>query len=316
MSLRQRLIEHLPFTEKDIGLLVATAPFRYKTYRIPKRRVGQFRTIAQPTAEIKLLQRWMTQHVLSELPVHPAAFAYRPNRSIKDHAQVHASSNFLLKMDFRNFFNSIEHLDVRDFLAGQKIVQSEDDLRVMCQLLLWLDKPHGRLCLSVGAPSSPPLTNAMLFCFDELMSGVTKRLGVSYSRYADDLAFSAMEREPLVLARQYVEDFCVQSTGPALRINPEKTVLVSNASRRVLVGLVLTPARQVSLGRERKREYRAQLYRFTLGLLSLEQIGELRGNLAFAWSIEPRFIAYLVRRYGRQTMEQLDLPFGRLSSRR
>ncbi len=53
--------------------LIRSAPHRYKVFKIPKRKQGEFRTIAQPATEVKALQYWVMQHVLSQFDVHPAA---------------------------------------------------------------------------------------------------------------------------------------------------------------------------------------------------------------------------------------------------
>jgi hypothetical protein len=75
------------------------------------------------------------------------------------------------------------------------------------------------------------------------------------------------------------------------------------------VGLTLTPEGQISLGREKKRQLRSQLYRFSKKLLDNEEIARLRGELAFAWSVEPTFIQSLVRQRGARLFKKLELPF-------
>ena len=99
MSLIARMLRELPFSADELHDLIATAQYRYKVYKIPKRQPNQFRTIAQPSPEIKLIQRWLIGSVLSSLPIHKVATAYRDGRSIADHAAVHAKNRFLLKME-------------------------------------------------------------------------------------------------------------------------------------------------------------------------------------------------------------------------
>ena len=55
--------------------IIASAPKRYKQYAIPKRD-GGLRIIAQPSRELKLLQRLLTDQWLKSLPVHICATAY------------------------------------------------------------------------------------------------------------------------------------------------------------------------------------------------------------------------------------------------
>ncbi|RZK10340.1 MAG: RNA-directed DNA polymerase, partial [Flavobacterium sp.] len=49
-----------------------------------------------------------------------------------------------------------------------------------------------RNVLPQGAPTSPILTNLVCQKLDFLLSGVAKRFGLKYSRYADDITFSSM----------------------------------------------------------------------------------------------------------------------------
>lgn len=49
-----------------------------------------------------------------------------------------------------------------------------------------------RNVLPQGAPTSPILTNIVCQKLDFLLSGVAKRFGLKYSRYADDITFSSM----------------------------------------------------------------------------------------------------------------------------
>src|SRR5438046_1659914 len=107
-DLLTRLGSAVLLPQKELWMLVQSAPYRYKVYQIPKRNPGQFRTIAQPAREVKILQRWVMKHVLAKFEVHPAATAYRKDLSILDNARPHASSRFLLKMDFKDFFPSLK----------------------------------------------------------------------------------------------------------------------------------------------------------------------------------------------------------------
>lgn len=308
MSLIERMLRELPFSADELYDLIATAQFRYKVYQIPKRQPNQFRTIAQPSPEIKLIQRWLINDVLLALPIHKAATAYREGRSIADHAALHAKNRFLLKMDFKNFFPSISVVDVRKHLieVGK---MSIEDARLISLLVCWRDKAKGKLCLSIGAPSSPLLSNTMLYAFDKKIVQLCKAHKVIYSRYADDLAFSTSKKEVLSEIAKQVQSVCDELDYPKLEINHKKTVSTSRAFRRVLVGLVLTPDGQVSLGREKKRRLRSELYRFSQDRLAAADIPTLRGELAFVWSVESKFINSLLRQFGTDVFRKLDLPF-------
>jgi RNA-directed DNA polymerase len=107
----ERMSAELHLDQEYIRLVARTANYRYKIYEIPK-RTGGSRTIEHPARELKLLQAWLAENLLSDLPIHTSAAAYRRGSSIKKHANVHRHNKFLLKVDFRNFFPSISGKDI------------------------------------------------------------------------------------------------------------------------------------------------------------------------------------------------------------
>jgi retron-type reverse transcriptase len=97
--------------------LAATASYRYKRYPIPKKS-GGVRLISHPARELKLVQNWLVDNVLNRLPVHDSATAYRQGSSILKNAAPHAKNNFLLRIDFRDFFPSLTRADVAGVLSA------------------------------------------------------------------------------------------------------------------------------------------------------------------------------------------------------
>lgn len=309
MSIIEKMIIDLPFSSDELDQLISTARYRYKVFKIPKRQPNKFRTIAQPSAEVKIIQRWMMKNVLSSLPIHKSAMAYRQGLSIGDHANVHAGKRFLLKLDFSDFFPSISSSDVQKHLVETGKL-SEDDAQIITRATCWYDKLNKKLCLSIGAPSSPLLSNSILYDFDKKISQLLRGKKISYSRYADDLAFSTDRADVLSIIPEQIQEIADHLSYPRLKINPSKTVSTSRAFRQSLVGLILTPTGDVSLGRDKKRKLRSELYRFSKGLLNELEHPRLRGELAFSWSIEPTYILSLVRQFGTSIFRELDLPFG------
>jgi RNA-directed DNA polymerase len=291
-------------SRRELMTLLSSAPYRYKVYQIEKRVRGQFRTIAQPAREVKTLQYWVMKHVLSSFEIHEAATAYRQGLSIAHNARPHAANRFLLKMDFRDFFPSLKARDFRTFLKRQQSTFDADEIGALCSILFWVpkDKLVPDLCLSIGAPSSPMLSNILMFDFDHRIAGICRKRGVAYTRYADDLSFSSARSEDLAVAEKAVMDFCERVKSPLLVVNQAKTVRVSRAKSRRVTGLVLSNDRKVSLGRETKRRIRAWMHHFATGRLEPEEIIKLRGMLAFVNSVESTFMRRLRRKYGDDTV--------------
>lgn len=304
MNLIDLMLSELPFTERELSLLIKTAPVRYKVHYIEKRSGRGRREIAQPTAEVKLLQRWSITRVLNGLPIHSAASAYVKGKSIKDHAAAHAKSRYLLKLDFQNYFPSIRNVDFLKHIEKYAEI-SPDDAEKLSRILFRRQPGERTLRLSIGAPSSPFISNSIMFSFDERIQGYCDANEVAYTRYADDLAFSTNKPHILDRLLDFVQTTCNQIDYPILNLNREKTVFVSKKQSRQLTGITLTNDGLLSIGRLRKREIRAMTHRAALGQLSVDEINHLRGLISFVYSIEPGFIETLRRMVGEEKMNFL-----------
>jgi RNA-directed DNA polymerase len=286
--LLELLCQEFPLTRTEAWEIIRSAPKRYKVHFIEKRNGRGQRLIAQPTAELKIIQRWIIKRFISLLPVHKAATAYRQNINIADHARIHASNKYLLKIDFRDFFPSIQSSDF--ILHAVKHLKISTTLAAeLAQLLFRLDEKK-RLVLSIGAPSSPSLSNTMMYDFDCRLAAFCEINEITYSRYADDLALSTNRSHELDEVAAFVIQLLRSIVYPKLEINPEKTVFTSKKYQRQLTGLILSNDGKVSLGRDRKRLIRATANRYKNGTLDPESIAKLKGWLAFALSVEPEYV--------------------------
>lgn len=304
MGIFDHILDNFPLTREEAELLLWTAPARYKVHEIEKRNGRGVRTIAQPTAEIKLLQRLMVEKYVSKLPVSDVATAYRKGVGIADHAKLHAKNRYLLKLDFTNFFPSIRAIDFLKHLAKYGPIEKED-AKYLARLFFWRPKGERVLVLSIGAPSSPSISNTIMFDFDCAVETYCSDKAVVYSRYADDLAFSTNNPGVLNEVHDYVIALCQRIKYPSLTINVGKTVYTSKKHRRQLTGLILSNDGQPSLGREKKHLIRAMANRFRNGELSPEDVAKLRGWIAFSMSFDDRFVDAIRRMIGEDMLQRL-----------
>jgi RNA-directed DNA polymerase len=285
--------------------IMRTAPVRYKTYNIPKRS-GGFRTISQPAKEVKILQRALVDVLLSKLPIHDAATAYREGMSIKENAQRHAGHGPILKMDFADFFPSIKAADWSRYCELTGALTSPEDIHLTSQLIFQRRKGSTVLRLAIGAPSSPAVSNALLWEFDEAVSREVAKDKVIYTRYADDLTFSAPRTGHLVNVEKAVRNVIKQIELPKLVVNEGKTTRVTTKYGRRVTGLTLTNDGAVSVGHARKRELHTAVYRASKGRLDGDELANLKGMLGFVNSVEPEFITTLRNRFGSGIIQQIQ----------
>lgn len=268
-----------------------SGPKMYKVYTIPKRNGGK-RTIAHPSKMLKVVQRAMVEFLEGILPVHDASYAYRQGISIKDNAEKHMENPYFLKMDLSNFFNSIDVQLFNEQLEKNGINLAKSDLDLLYRCAFWSPTKsiYGRFILSVGAPSSPLISNFIMYTFDDIISSICRPLQIVYTRYADDLFFSSKIDGVLFKLPKIVEYILSSNYGNKLSINELKTSFSSKAHNRHVTGITITNDGSISLGRKRKRTISSLIHKYILGELDYDNKKRLQGILSFAQHVEPTFV--------------------------
>jgi retron-type reverse transcriptase len=218
------------------------------------------------------------------VPVHDAARGYVRKKSIVDHAVPHVGSKEVLTVDLRNFFPSIKF--ARVFAIFRDIGYTRD-----------VSFSLARLCcldgaLPQGAPTSPNLSNIVCRRLDFRISRMCQRLGVSYTRYADDLCFSG---DSIPASLLHSLNAIIQSEG--FDINENKTRMHSKTSNRKMVTGLNVAHSGVRLPQDYKRAISLDLYHIERhGLLSHlakrkitdpAYLSKLLGKVGFWLQIEP-----------------------------
>ncbi|CAJ0882687.1 hypothetical protein AMST5_03360 [freshwater sediment metagenome] len=306
MSLVDELVENLGMSFGDATRVIASAPARYFVFEIEKRTGGK-RVIAQPARELKAIQRYILREKLSLFPVHDCATAYMQGHDIAKNALVHVASRVILKMDFESFFPSIKVNDWVRFSRTHKREEIEvKDIPLYSKVLFWGKEKNNKIprCLSIGAPTSPALSNILLFGLDSELSQYAQLLGVNYTRYADDITVSADESAPILEFERLARRAVAKQKSPVLRFNEAKRGFFTKTGRRTVTGLVITPDQKISIGRDRKRKISAMLHHLSLGRLDDKDKGLLKGLLGFSISVEVSFVERLRMKYGNSLLDQ------------
>lgn len=228
---------------KLAAMIYSTNKF-YKRFHIQKRS-GGIREIDAPTVILKGCQRWILRNILDKVPVSEVAHGFRHSRSILSNAALHTKKVMVLNIDIQDFFPSIQWADVfnifRELGYGKKV-------SFYLARLTTLDNR-----LPQGAPTSPGLSNIAVRHLDLRLSRLGKSLGITYSRYADDMTFSGEGNLPSVipLLRRMLKE-------EGFRINEAKTRVMRDHRRQEVTGLVVNQTPNVRRGRI--RWLRQQIY--------------------------------------------------------
>jgi retron-type reverse transcriptase len=284
--------------DKSVCLQAAlSAPKCYKVYSIPKRN-GEMRIIAQPPPIVKDLQRFALQLFDGKILVHKAATAYDKGSSIVSNVNPHLRNNFILKIDFNNFFNSIKPQDLDLLGLSKSIGFNNEEIYILKHLFFWLPKGTYRSCLSICAPYSPILSNYLLFQIDSQIYNYCSINKIEYTRYADDITLSTDTKFILKDAYNYISEICIKTESPSLVINQRKIIFTSKRHKRFITGLIISNDEKISLGREMKRLIRSMLFNFiNQRKTTIQSIEQLNGLLAFAAYIKPEYIVRLCTQF-------------------
>ncbi len=301
IQLLNEISDNLRVHPTQVEKIIKTAPYRYKHYEILKRS-GGMRSIHHPSPALKSVQRWLVKNILSNLPVHKSVFSYVENRNIAMNASEHLNSNYFIRLDFSDFFPSISGNIVANLL--QKSTSSgfidldQVATRAVVRLVCRIDPDTRALALTIGAPSSPQISNALLYEFDCVMSDAANEKEAVYTRYSDDIYISSRkmaaidEMESIFRAE-------LKKRLSFLKINEQKVQRLSRKRRITITGVNISSDRKISLGRDKKREIKTKVYLALHGRLNVEELQILRGQVAHAMSIEPIFYSSLEKKFGR-----------------
>jgi retron-type reverse transcriptase len=226
-------------------------------YRVLDKRSG-LRLIEAPKTRLKKLQRQILSQILERVPSHPSVHGFIKGRSILSCVAPHVGQRVILGMDLQDFFPSFAARRIQALFRTLGYPESvADRLGGICTTvtprgvwsrdkfdphLAWLERQHARdlYCrphLPQGAPTSPAIANICFYKTDCRLDGLARSCGATYTRYADDLAFSggrAFERG--------IERFSIHVAAILLEegfhVNHRKTRVMRQGVRQHVVGLV------------------------------------------------------------------------------
>jgi len=241
---------------KALGYKGSGEQLRHYHYRILAKRFGSVRLIEAPKPRLKDLQRQILQWILEEVPPHPAVHGFVKGRSIKTFVAAHVGQRVVLRMDVRDFFPTFGGVRIQNLFRTLGYPEAAADLLGgICTNATPRDVWYGiaadlgpvcvgearrlyaRPHLPQGAPTSPALANISFYRLDCRLAALAKSAGASYTRYADDLAFSGGEA-----FEKGVEHFGLQVAAILLEegfaVNHRKTRVMRQGVRQHLAGLV------------------------------------------------------------------------------
>ncbi len=248
---------------------------KYREFEVPKRTGGK-RKIAAPEPELMRVQRMILRRILRKLTAHDAAMAFEKGRSIVTHAKAHANKAVVVRIDVKDFFGSITAARVNAYFRA---VGWEKDAAELLTTLC----TH-RKSLPQGAPTSPRLANLVSIEMDARLTGLARKRGATYTRYADDITYS-FDPDDGDAVRQLVGTTKLVLEDYGLQQHMKKKLRIRRKHQQQLVtGLVVNEG--VCLPRRKRRWLRAVEHRLATGGKATLTPAQMAGWKAFRMSID------------------------------
>ena len=251
---------HVNFNEYRLRTLAHPNSInRYKIFKIRKKK-GGFRTIHAPKPELKILLRCINLILQAIYPVHENAYGFVEGKSVVDNAQLHCNQNYVFNIDLKDFFPSIEIGRILNRLSFPPFNLNKGNGReeignyiawLACENILVEREIDGKLIKTVrrvlpqGSPVSPIFTNIICERLDRRLTGLAKRFGVKYSRYADDITFSSRHNVYHKNGEFRIEMERI-ITEQNFSINQNKVRLQKNNVRQEVTGITVNKKTNVS----------------------------------------------------------------------
>jgi RNA-directed DNA polymerase len=238
----------------------------YVRFKIPKKTGGE-RLISAPMPRLKQAQYWVLDQILDKLELHPAAHGFRRGRSIVSNAAPHCGAEVIINLDLQDFFPSISYPRVKGLFRALGYSEAVATiLGLLCTEpdveAVELDGKTYFVALSdrhlpQGAPTSPAISNALCRRLDHHLAAMAADLDFTYTRYADDLTFSATG-EPLRHICSLLNRVEKIVTHEGLILHPEKTRILRKSRQQEVTGIVVN--QKLNVDRETLKRFRATLH--------------------------------------------------------
>lgn len=239
---------YYPFTIRHINYYCNpnNSFHRYRQFKIKKKSGGHRQITAPKNKTFMLILMYLNEIFKSVYTSSKHATGFSEGKSIITNAEVHKGQNYILNIDIKDFFPSIEQprvwkrlqlkpfnfpLPIANIIAGLCSMKETRELEDGSRKIFYV--------LPQGAPTSPIITNMICDKLDRRLAGLAKRFGLNYTRYADDITFSSMHNvyQPDGIfwneLKRLISDqgFC---------INEQKTRLQKLGARQEVTGVIIS----------------------------------------------------------------------------
>ncbi len=243
------------------------------------------RLISSPNYPLKQLQLKILHEILEKVEIPDYCYGFVPGKSTVDNARVHLMANSLIKIDLLNFFPSLKFWHVLHVFRGIGYNRPVSGV-LACICTDWY---RLKRFVPQGAPTSPMIANLYASRMDVRLNGLSKKYGLKYSRYADDLTFSSINEK--IHVRKFISSVYHIIRDENLFPNFSKTKIFRKGNRKEVTGIIINE--KLNVKRKWVNSLRGELYRYRKFGLPLGEEGEviynqLQGKIAYLHMVNPQ----------------------------
>lgn len=274
----------------------------YYRFDIPKKSGGT-RHIAAPKTQLKTAQRQILEQILQKVEVSDLSHGFIKSRSVLTSAKTHNTSpDLLINIDLENFFPTITFERVRG------VYQSFGYSGYIASLLAMICTYCERMPLEIkgqikyiktsdrilpqGSPASPMITNIICKTLDKRINGLCQKLGITYTRYADDMSFSYTGNTDDFDIGDFLNSVNKIIESEGFHMKKEKTHILRKNNRQYITGIVINneeigvPKKWVKI--LKASIHNAQKLKAAGGSVSNKTIQEISGKIAWLKSVNAK----------------------------
>ncbi|WP_443193240.1 reverse transcriptase family protein [Paenarthrobacter sp. CCNWLW172] len=261
---------------------------------------GSRRKISAPAPELAKAQRWILDYALAESRPGHSSFAYQRGLSARDCAEVHAGASWLIKLDLKDFFGSVDERRVTKIFRMTTTGESTStQLAKLCTRIPGSRQSNARVLGSLpqGGPCSGMLANLVAGNLDQSLGRLASRRNLKFTRYSDDLTFSSKDTFRRSTAIEIVREARGRIAMNNFVVNEKKTRISPPGTRLTVMGLLVDRERPRLLPDFRKRlqwhvygveRFGLRSYASSKGLEDTsEYLQHVEGLLAHAVNVDP-----------------------------
>jgi hypothetical protein len=242
------LAANLGTTSPRLQELAARLPLA-TDFRISSVHIGRHhRRVLVPLIHYDTVVKRLRQFLMDSTNYTPLpnVSGFIKGRSTRSNAIQHLDKNCVLRLDIRRFFDSIDTAMVYNALSADTYPPD------ICALVSALATPEG--FLATGLSTSPHLSNLVFDDTDKALGELAAALGLTYTRYVDDLAFSGdVDDSAAAQLTQLIRDH-------GWTLNERKTAFMRRGHRQYVTGLSVSDKTRPHVPRWLKRAMRWRLH--------------------------------------------------------